>query len=337
MPSMEFFNDENESTSISSHETAMIANGACALNQDISPSRVEKKNITLNSARKIAGQFINYIPVQNFILLLIMINGIIMGIATFDFISKDDDKKKLLESIDLGFLIIFTIESGLQIFHEGKKIIHDGWTLFDVIVILTCWLGNKLSVLRTLRSFRSVRVFRRIPDLRILIESFLTAIPSMATLVIILTFSTYALSVVCTEMFRNEMNDIESQYPYYASLSASFLTSIQMMTFDNWSKIVREGMVFNHLCWIPMVSYVISCGIIFLNLNVAVLCQAVTATARNEEKKSHFELIAEEKGDPYSRLEKEVHELENLLNKKMILVTYMNKQMKQIKKSNREN
>lgn len=55
-----------------------------------------------------------------------------MGVATFDFVKEDPTNERAFEITDMAFLIVFTIELGLQFIHRGWRLITDGWLVFDL-------------------------------------------------------------------------------------------------------------------------------------------------------------------------------------------------------------
>ena len=72
---------------------------------------VEYKNTKL-------GQFLDII--DPFILVLIIVNAIQMGLATFDFVSNNEKVDSIFELVDQIFLIIFTVEVCLNFLHHNR-------------------------------------------------------------------------------------------------------------------------------------------------------------------------------------------------------------------------
>ena len=73
----------------------------------------------LNKCRIVCGDIVNHPKVTIFIIILIVVNAIMMGIATFDFVSDNPKVEEAFEKTDLAFLIIFTIELGMQFIYRG--------------------------------------------------------------------------------------------------------------------------------------------------------------------------------------------------------------------------
>jgi hypothetical protein len=123
----------------------------------------------VNQFRYNCGMLVNNGHVQLFIILLIAINGIMMGVATFDFVSDNQDIADAFETVDLIFLIIFTVELGLQFIYHGWRLLLDGWLIFDLVIIITSWSFSSVQIIRAFRIFRALRLVTRIKIMKNLI------------------------------------------------------------------------------------------------------------------------------------------------------------------------
>lgn len=248
-----------------------------------SDSLEKKKGNKLKQVREKAGRLINSTQVQYFIMALILTNAIMMGIATFDFISKNEDAAKAFETVDEVFLIIFTVEAGIQVFYEGLNTYKNAWLVFDLSVVFASWSLNGVQVIRSVRVFRALRLITRLKGMRQLIEALAKTLPRMAGITALLGLIIYIFSVMFTEFFREDYENGQMEYPYFARLDSAFLTSFQIMTFDNWAEIVRDVMAVKSWGWIPLVAFVLITGFMVIHLVVAVICDAL-ADLDDEDK-----------------------------------------------------
>ena len=124
---------------------------------------------SINQFRFNCGMLVNNGHVQFFIVILICINAIMMGIGTFDFVKDNPKVDNAFETVDLIFLIIFTIELGLQFIYHGWRLILDGWLVFDLIIIVTSWSFSSVQIIRAFRIFRALRLVTRIKIMKNLI------------------------------------------------------------------------------------------------------------------------------------------------------------------------
>ena len=123
----------------------------------------------LNDMRNYAGRCVNNKDVQLLIVGLIGINGIMMGIGTFGFIRDNEVANNAFETIDLIFLIIFTLELVLQFLYHGCRLFLDGWLVFDFIIITVSWSFSSVQIVRAFRIFRALRLVTRIKVMKNLI------------------------------------------------------------------------------------------------------------------------------------------------------------------------
>lgn len=143
-------------------------------------SALSKTRHKIRKYRDLCGKIVNDTRVQIFIILLIAINGIMLGLATFPFIKDDIVRSSAFEVTDTVFLIIFTIELGMQFIYNGLHLFLDGWLVFDFIVICTSWAFAEVQVIRAFRIFRSFRLITRVKTLQNLVTAIFSVVPRIA-------------------------------------------------------------------------------------------------------------------------------------------------------------
>jgi len=184
---------------------------------------------TLNDGRKWIGARVNDERVQNFILLLIVINSIMMGIATFEFVKTNEDLSYKFDLVDQIFLVIFTVESALQLFYFGWKLFKDGFLVFDLLIVIMSWALEGTQVIRAFRIFRALRLVTRVQVMRNLIMALFSVIPKMTAIGLLLLLIMFIFGVMFTTLFKG-MYPAELTQPYFESLFYSLFTLFQMMT-----------------------------------------------------------------------------------------------------------
>ena len=122
-----------------------------------------------NDFRCLCGRIVNNAYVQTFIILLISINAIMMGIATYEFVWGDPHLSDVFNKVDTSFLIIFTVELAFQFIHLGWRLLMNGWLDFDLAVILISWSFDTVQIVRAFRIFRALRLVTRIKVMKDLI------------------------------------------------------------------------------------------------------------------------------------------------------------------------
>lgn len=262
---------------------------------------------TLNDGRKWIGARVNDERVQNFILLLIVINSIMMGVATFDFVKTNEDLSYKFDLVDQIFLVIFTVESALQLFYFGWKLFKDGFLVFDLLIVIMSWALEGTQVIRAFRIFRALRLVTRVQVMRNLIMALFSVIPKMTAIGLLLLLIMFIFGVMFTTLFKGMYPAEELTQPYFESLFYSLFTLFQMMTLvstvtisgvqfferfwcyfsthmnistcihcqDEWADILGQVQVVYPWAWAPFIIFIILTGFIVVNLVIAVICDAV--------------------------------------------------------------
>ena len=154
----------------------------------------------LSTLREPIGNFVQSEPVENIILTLIIINAIMMGLQTFDFISENPQLQGIFELTDFVFLVIFTAELGLHLFHLGLEFRKDGWIVFDFILIIFSWSLSAKSI-KSMRAFRILRILPKVDVLKEVIDSIIVVLPRMATVFLLLALIMFIFSILFTQLF----------------------------------------------------------------------------------------------------------------------------------------
>ncbi|KAL7542610.1 hypothetical protein ACHAWF_007212 [Thalassiosira exigua] len=184
----------------------------------------------LCSIRIFSGKVINNEIVQSIILLLIVINAIMMGIGTFSFVKTNPDILAKFELADQIFLILFTIESSMQLFYHGWKLFKDGFLVFDLLIVVLSWAMEEAQVFRAFRIFRTIRLITRIQTLKNLVLALFSVIPKMTAIFMLLMLIFYIFSVMFTQLFKDMYAENLVEEPYFSTIYDSLFTLFQMMT-----------------------------------------------------------------------------------------------------------
>jgi Ion transport protein len=194
-----------------------------------SPSTNTSKG-ALGQARDYCGAVINNPNLQLFIIFLIVVNALMMGVATFDVIAKNDYRQGVFEKCDKAFLVIFTVESAMQLVYHGWRIILDAWLFFDLSIVVISWSMAHLQVIRAFRVFRAFRLVTRLNVLRNLIVALFAVAPSVSAIMALLFLVMYIYAVLCTVLFKNYYKRGLTDEDYFGRLDKSMFTLFQMMT-----------------------------------------------------------------------------------------------------------
>lgn len=236
-----------------------------------SPSSVFDK---LQEFRSAVGDAVNTERVQAFVLFLIIINSIMLGIATFPQIKDYPNRVEAFDKTDNAFLIIFTIELALQFIYHGFGLFMDGWLVFDFLVVTISWAFLDTTVIRAFRIFRALRLVTRIEVMRNLVVAIFSVVPKMAAITMLLLLIFYIFAVMFTQLFKDLSEEIEG-FHYFDRIDDSMFTLFQIMCLDEWSAIALDVMTVYPWSWIIFVSFVVITAFVVVNLIIAVICDAI--------------------------------------------------------------
>ncbi|KAL3908179.1 MAG: hypothetical protein SGARI_003184 [Bacillariaceae sp.] len=216
----------------------------------------EAKASWLWRSRLFVGRIVNHEYVQITIIVLILINAVMMGLGTMDWVTENPKIENVFTQIDRGFLYIFTVEVAMQLYYLGIALFQDGWLIFDLAIVVFSWSFESLQIVRAFRIFRAFRLITRVKPLRDLVLAIGAVLPRM-----------YAIAALLLIIFYN----------YFRTLDASLFTCMEMMTLE-WAEIAREVIEFESWAWAPFTFFIAISGFIVYNLIVAVVVEAVAVT-----------------------------------------------------------
>ncbi|PAU89111.1 ion transporter [Pseudomonas sp. WN033] len=207
---------------------------------------------------------------QFLIMALIIINAVILGLETAPSIMQHWGG--LLSRLDQLILGIFVIEISLRFIAHGWRLLRDPWGLFDTLVIVIALIpaSGPLAVLRALRVLRVLRLISIVPSMKIVVQSLLSALPGMGSIMALMGLVFYVAAVIATQLFGEQFPD------WFGTLGASLYTLFQVMTLESWSMgIVRPVMEAYPLAWLYFVPFILIATFMMLNLFIAVIVDAI--------------------------------------------------------------
>lgn len=217
---------------------------------------------------------------QNFIIALIIFNGITMGLET----SKDIMNSNLGTFIAFSTTIvifIFVVEIAMRIYVYRGSFFKDPWSLFDFFVVAISLIPASagFEVLRILRVLRLFRLITAIPQMRKIVMALVSVIPGMLSIAAILGIFFYVFAIMSTQLFG------ESFPEWFGTLGASLYTLFQVMTLESWSMgIVRPVMEIYPSAWIFFIIFIFIATFVMINLIVAVIVDAMGQLKKEEEE-----------------------------------------------------
>ncbi|GGH28951.1 voltage-gated sodium channel [Cribrihabitans marinus] len=214
----------------------------------------------------------------NFITAVIVANAAILGMETSDsLMARFGALIHLLDRLCLG---IFVVEIAMKMIARGGRFFTNGWSLFDftIVAISLVPAGQGLSVLRALRILRILRVISVAPRLRRVVEGFITALPGMGSVFLLMSIIFYIGSVIATKLFGAAFPD------WFGTLGLSAYSLFQIMTLESWSMgIVRPVMEVYPHAWVFFVPFILITTFAVVNLLVGLIVNSMQDAHHAEE------------------------------------------------------
>ena len=183
----------------------------------------------INAYRRKVGEIVHDERFDVFILILIAINSALYGVATFPSIKQNADLISDFEKVDLAILIVFTIESSMNIFYEGKRFVRDGWLMFDLVIVIISWAATKVKSLQVFRIFRAFRFLTKVQMLRNVVVALFSVVPAIAAITVLLLLILYIFSVMYTQLFKNFFEEGYTTVNYFGRLDLTLFSLFQIM------------------------------------------------------------------------------------------------------------
>jgi len=137
------------------------------------------------------------------------------------------------------FVYVFLLEVLVNMYgHYWWKFWSSGWNWFDFIIVVISLLSfhlpwvTGLSVFRLFRSFMVIRLFKRVHEVKKIVEGIMKSLPSLSYACIALCLIIAIWAVIGVDLF-SEMNVGGSKGYYFGTFFKSFLTLCQITTFDS--------------------------------------------------------------------------------------------------------
>ena len=255
-------------------------------------------------------QFVESSNFQNFIIGLIIINGITMGLETSKGIMADYGT--ILHMFDKFVITIFTIEIIMRIYVHRVSFFKDGWSIFDFTIVAISLVPTSagFEILRVLRVLRLLRLITVVPQMKKIVMALVQVIPGMASIGALLSLLFYIFAIMATQLFGE-------QFPqWFGTLGETFYTLFQIMTLESWSMgIARPVMEIYPSSWVFFISFVLIATFIMINLIIAVVVDAMGELNGDEESHIIEELHTSEDHTKVQleKLQIEIKELKELI------------------------
>lgn len=230
------------------------------------------------SLRQSIANYLDRPVVRRMLLAVIILNAVILGLETSETVMSKAGG--LIKAIDTLCLAIFTVEIGAKLYSQRGNFTRNGWNIFDFIIVAVAYVpgGQGLSVLRALRILRVLRVISVAPSLRRVVEGFITALPGMGSVFLLMGLLFYIGAVMTTKLFGASFPE------WFGTLGRSGYSLFQIMTLESWSMgIVRPVMEVYPYAWVFFLPFILVTTFAVVNLLVGLIVNSMQDAHHQED------------------------------------------------------
>jgi voltage-gated sodium channel len=249
------------------------------------------------TTRQILADWLDRPRIRQFIIGVIIFNAILLGLETSPEVMGAAGT--IILTLDWICLAIFVIEIALKLVAHGSRFFRSGWNVFDFLIVGIALMPatHGLSVLRALRILRVLRVISAAPRLRRVVEGFVTALPGMGSVFLLMGIIFYIGAVMATKLFGASFPE------WFGTLGASFYSLFQIMTLESWSMgIVRPVMDVYPYAWLFFVPFIMVTTFAVVNLLVGLIVNSMQ-DAHAEESNAATDAYRDEVLDRLRKIE----------------------------------
>ncbi|UWQ18109.1 ion transporter [Jannaschia sp. M317] len=228
--------------------------------------------------RAALAAFLDRPIIRNVIIAVILLNAVILGLETVPPVMARFGP--LLTALDTACLAIFVAELLAKMIAHGRRFWVQPWNLFDFVIVGVALVpgSGPFSVLRALRILRVLRIVSAFPRLRRVVEGFITALPGMGSVFLLMGIIFYIAAVIATTLFGAAFPD------WFGNLARSGYSLFQIMTLESWSMgIVRPVMEVYPYAWVFFVPFIMVTTFAVVNLLVGLIVNSMQDAHAEEE------------------------------------------------------
>tara|TARA_X000000368_G_C23047488_1_gene719789 strand:- start:455 stop:1246 length:792 start_codon:yes stop_codon:yes gene_type:complete len=250
-----------------------------------------KEEINLNSFKSIFLKIRNNDYFEAFVISVILISAIAVGFRTYEE-SFDPEIFLYLSYLDYFITFVFLIEIIIRIIAEKSLLdfFRSSWNVFDFVIVAISLIPieslDSILLARLVRVFRLLRLVSFIPQFRILIESFITAIPRVGYILLFMFVEFYIFAAIGSILFS------EISPMHWGNVGLAMLTLFQTATLEGWPDLMYQSLEVQSFSWIFFVVFIILNSLVFMNMIIGVIIDVIVK-ANDDDTPENIKLLNE--------------------------------------------
>lgn len=215
---------------------------------------------------------------------VILVSALLAGAKTYDIPQR---VLEIITLLDYSITLFFLAEISIRFFAEKRKrdFFKSGWNIFDTLIVTVSLIpieDSELAIIgRLIRIFRVLRMVSVIPELRMLLNSLLKALPQLGYVALLMFIIVYIYAAVGTTFFAT-VNPV-----LWGDIAISMLTLFRVMTFEDWTDVMYETMEVYPFSWAYYLSFIFLNAFAFLNMLIGIVVKVMEQESAEERAREH--------------------------------------------------
>lgn len=203
-----------------------------------------------------------------FVVAIIISSALLVGAKTYELSPL---ASTLVVWMDWFITVFFLLEISIRFLGEEHKkdFFKNPWNIFDTLIVTVSLIPidntDMALVARLVRVFRVLRMISVIPELRLLLNSLIKAMPQLGYVILLMFIIFYIYAAIGSTLFEN-INPV-----LWGDITISLLTLFRVMTFEDWTDVMYETMEVYKLSWIYYLTFIFFTAFAFLNMVIGIV------------------------------------------------------------------
>lgn len=202
------------------------------------------------------------------VITIIILSAMMIGATTYDISPRG---MSVLKFFDIAVTAFFLVELLIRMAAEErlKDFFKKGWNIFDFLVVTASLIpideSEMVLLARLLRIFRVLRLVSMVPEMRILMDALVKAIPRIGYVVLLMFIIFYIYGAIGSFWFES-INPV-----LWGDITISMLTLFRVATFEDWTDVMYETMEVYPYSWAFYLTFIFLTAFVFLNMMIGVV------------------------------------------------------------------
>lgn len=219
---------------------------------------------------------------------VILANAVVLGLETFDRLEADYGTQ--LNWLNEAFFAYYCVELAIRItsyWPRPQRFFASGWNIFDFLIVAVGFvpgLRENATLIRMVRLLRVTRLFRLLPDLRVIVHAVGRSIPGLSSLALASAMLVYVYAMIGWVLFA------EGDPKQFGNVGEAMLTMFQVLTLEGLPEFLATGREITGWAVPFYVSYVLLASFLVFNLFIGIVLNSMEEARAEELRRAEAEL-----------------------------------------------